>query len=115
MIIMSAHVPGQMMSRGRRRRVPFSDLALVSGKARWVIDVHGRQILHVLLGDGELDAFAGAGHRADRDSHFLTAPQMTLLQEHMGDVMAARVEGLERLSSRLAWDNRARRSGQLFS
>jgi hypothetical protein len=57
-----------------------------------VIDVHGRQVLHVLLSDRELYAVAGAGHRADRDGHLLAAPQVTLLEEQVGHVAVARVD-----------------------
>ncbi len=55
-------------------------------------DVYGWQVLHVLLGDVELDAVLDVGHSADRDGHFSAAPQMPLLQEHVGYVLVGRVD-----------------------
>jgi len=40
-----------------------------------VMDVHRRQVLHLLLGDAEPDTVIDPGHYADGDSHFLAAPQ----------------------------------------
>jgi uncharacterized membrane protein YraQ (UPF0718 family) len=57
-----------------------------------VIDVHGRQVLHLLLADAQPDAVAGAGHRANRDGYFPPAPEVALLQEHVRHVAAAAVD-----------------------
>jgi hypothetical protein len=57
-----------------------------------VIDVNRRQVLHILLSDREPDAVGGAGYGADRDGYLLAPPQMTLLQEHVSHVTAARVD-----------------------
>ena len=51
----------------------------LAGLSVLVIDVHGRQVLYLLLGDVEADAVVNPCHGADRDSHFLAAPQMPLL------------------------------------
>ena len=80
--------PGSPVSVLTGHPVPCPPPMLPAG----VIDVHGRQVLHLLLGDRELDAVAGAGHRADRDSYFLAAPQVALLEEHMGHVVIAGVD-----------------------
>jgi hypothetical protein len=56
------------------------------------MDVDGRQVLHLLLGDVEPDAVVDAGDRADRDGHFLASPQMPLLEEHMGHMVVSRVD-----------------------
>src|SRR5487761_548832 len=66
--------------------------ASVGGAGAGVIDVHRRQVLHLLLADAQPDAAAGAGHRAHRDGHFPAAPQVTLLQEHVSHVPAVAVD-----------------------
>src|ERR1700722_13753776 len=71
---------------------PLSSRVSPAGAPVRVIDVHGRQVLHLLLGDREPDAAARAGHGADRDGYLLTAPQMALLEEHVGHVAAAPVD-----------------------
>jgi hypothetical protein len=43
-----------------------------------MIDVHGRQVLHVLFGDVEADTVVDPRHGADRDSHVVAAPQVPL-------------------------------------
>ena len=57
-----------------------------------VIDVTGWQVLYFLPGDAELDSFVHPNYRADRDRHFLTAPEVSLLEKNMRDVMIARVD-----------------------
>jgi hypothetical protein len=53
----------------------------------------GRQVLHLLPGDVELDAvLADSRYGADRDRHYLAAEHMSLLEEHVGDLMAAGVD-----------------------
>ena len=53
----------------------------------------GRQVLHLLPGDAELDAvLADSRHGADRDRHYLAAEHVSLLQEHVGDLVAAGVD-----------------------
>src|SRR5260370_1987383 len=52
------------------------------------VDVHGRQALHVALGDAELDALvADLGHSLDRDGHLLAAPQVALLEQYVRHVV----------------------------
>ena len=53
----------------------------------------GWQVLHLLPGDAELDAaLVDSRHGADRDRHDLTSEHVSLLEEHVGDVVAAGVE-----------------------
>src|SRR5271163_947362 len=53
----------------------------------------GRQVLDLLLGNAELDAvLADSGHGADRDRHYLAAEHVSLLEEHVGDLVAAGVD-----------------------
>src|SRR5580658_10160034 len=53
----------------------------------------GRQVLDLLLGDAEIDAvLAGSRYGADRDRHYLAAEHVSLLEEHMGDLMAGGVD-----------------------
>ena len=59
---------------------------------RRVVDVHGRQVLDLLLGEVEPDTVIDAGHGADRDGDFLAARQVPLLEEHVGHVVAVRVD-----------------------
>ena len=55
-----------------------------------MINVHGRQVFHLVFGEAELDKESpDLSHSADRDSHFLVAPQVPFLEEHMGYMMAA--------------------------
>src|ERR1019366_2580686 len=56
------------------------------------MDVHGRQVLYLLLGDAEPDTVVDPSHGADRDSHFLAAPKGPLLKEHVSNVVIARVD-----------------------
>ena len=63
-----------------------------AGLPRWVIDVRGRQVFHLVLGEAEVDKQGpDLGHSADRDSYFLAAPHVPLLEEHVGDLVAARL------------------------
>src|SRR6204780_2967638 len=51
-----------------------------------MLDVHRRQVLNLLLGDAEADAIVRVdlGDGADRDGHLFLAPQVPLLQQHVG-------------------------------
>jgi hypothetical protein len=56
-----------------------------------VINVHGRQVFHLVFGEAEMDKKSpDLSHSADRDSHFLAAPRVPLLEEHVGYIAAAR-------------------------
>src|SRR5690348_12549652 len=56
--------------------------------------MYGRQVLHLVFGEVEMDKESpDLSHGADRDGHFLAAPQVPLLQEHVGDLVAARLYG----------------------
>ena len=57
-----------------------------------VIVVYGQQVLHILLGDLELDALDNPGYSADRNSQFLTGPKGAPLEEHVGDAVALRTD-----------------------
>ncbi len=57
-----------------------------------VVDVYRRQVLDLLLGEVEPDTVVDAGHGTDRDGHFFTAPHVPLLEEHVGHVVAVRVD-----------------------
>lgn len=62
-----------------------------------VIAIHGRQVLHLLLGDVEPDTVVEPSYFVERDSHFLVTPQVPLFEEHVGHLVGARVDA-ERLS-----------------
>ena len=52
---------------------------------------YGRQVFHLVFGEAEMDKQSpDLRHGADRDSHFLAAPHVPLLEEHMGYLVAAR-------------------------
>jgi hypothetical protein len=56
-----------------------------------VINVHGRQVFHLVFGEAEMDKHGpDLRHGADRDSHVLAARHVPLLEEHMGYLAAAR-------------------------
>jgi hypothetical protein len=56
-----------------------------------VINVHGRQVFHLVFGEAEMDKQSpDLRHGADRDSHFLAARHVSLLEEHVGYLVAAR-------------------------
>ena len=62
-----------------------------AGLPPWVINVHGRQVFHLVSGDAEMDKESpDLSHSADRDSHILAAPHVPLLEEHVGYMVAAR-------------------------
>jgi len=67
-------------------------LWLGAGLPTRVMDVHGWQVLHLLLSEVEPDTVIDPGHGTDRDGHFLTAPHVSLLEEHVGHVVAFRVD-----------------------
>src|ERR1039458_1905753 len=50
------------------------------------------QVLHLELGDVEPDTAVDAGHGADGDGYFLAAPQVPLLEQHVGYVVVAGVD-----------------------
>jgi hypothetical protein len=58
----------------------------------WVIDVHGRKVLHLLLGDVEPDSVLDSGHGADRDGDLLAPPQMPLPEQHVGNPVVLRID-----------------------
>ena len=52
---------------------------------------HGRQVFHLVFSEAEMDKKSpDLSHGTDRDSHFLAAPPVPLLEEHVGDMVAAR-------------------------
>ena len=56
-----------------------------------MINVHGRQVFHLVFGEAEMDKKSpDLSHSADRDSHFLAAPRVPLLEEDVGYIAAAR-------------------------
>ena len=62
-----------------------------AGLPRWVINVHGRQVFHLASGEAEMDKHSpDLRHGPDRDSHVLAARHVSLLQEHVGYLVAAR-------------------------
>lgn len=53
----------------------------------------GRRVLRLLPGDVELDAvLADCGHGAEWVRHYLAAGHVSLLEEQVGDLVAARVK-----------------------
>jgi hypothetical protein len=57
-----------------------------------VVEVDGRQILYLLLGDAKADLRSKVHHGADGDCHFFAAPQMPFLEQNVSDVMVAGVD-----------------------
>src|SRR5215472_7313278 len=57
-----------------------------------VINVHRRQVPHVVLGEVEPDTVLGPGDGADRDGYLLAPPQVPLLEQHVGHVVVAQVD-----------------------
>jgi hypothetical protein len=56
-----------------------------------VVNVHGRQVFHLVFGEAEMDKESpDLSHSADRDSHFLAAPHVPLLEEDVSYMVAAR-------------------------
>ena len=54
-----------------------------------ILPVGGRQVFHLVFGEAELDKEGpDLSHSADRDSHFLVAPHMPFLEEHVGYLAA---------------------------
>src|ERR1039457_7544142 len=51
-----------------------------------------RVLFRSVLGDAEPDTVVDSGHGADRDSYLLAAPQMPLLEQHMGYPVVARID-----------------------
>ena len=51
----------------------------LAGLSVLVIDVHGRQVLYLLLGDVEADPVIDTRHGSDWDSDLLATPQVALL------------------------------------
>src|SRR5215472_11470807 len=53
--------------------------------------VHRQQVFHLVFGEAEMDKKGpDLGHGADRDGHFPAAPDVPLLEEHVGYTVAAR-------------------------
>jgi len=53
---------------------------------------YGQEVFHLVFGEAEVDQESpDLGHGADWDSHFLAAPHVPLLEEHVGYLMAARI------------------------
>src|ERR1019366_427119 len=86
-------LPGLPVAAARpaRRSCPACPSQL-PGLLVQMIDVHRRQLLHLVLGDAEPDTVVDSGHGADRDSYLLAAPQMPLLEQHMGYPVVARID-----------------------
>jgi hypothetical protein len=62
-----------------------------AGLPRWVINVHGRQVFHLVSGEAEMDKHGpDLRHGADRDSHVFAARHVPLLEEHVGYLAAVR-------------------------
>jgi hypothetical protein len=80
-------------TRGPGRGSPRGKSGLrVADLPRRVINVHGRQVFHLVPGEAEMDKESpDLSHGADRDSHFLAAPHVPRLEEHVGYLVAARV------------------------
>ena len=57
-----------------------------------VIDIDGRQVLHIQLRNLEPDAVFDVRHRADWDGHFLLTPEVPLLQEYVSDLVGLAVD-----------------------
>jgi hypothetical protein len=57
-----------------------------------MIDVHWRQVSHLPLAEVEPDTGPDVGYRTDRDGHLFAAPQVTLLEEHVGHMVTVGVD-----------------------
>src|SRR5579859_6836401 len=79
-------------SRRRCQRARGALLRMPAGLSIRVIDVHRRQVMHLLLRHAEPDTILDASHGADRDRHLLAAPQVPLLEEHVGHAMIAGID-----------------------
>ena len=56
-----------------------------------MINVQRRQVFHLVPGEAEMDEESpDLSNDAGRDSHFLAAPQVPLLEEHVGYLVAVR-------------------------
>src|ERR1039458_6267241 len=58
-----------------------------------VLAAHQRQVFYLPLGDVQPDAVVDLGNGADRDGDLLAAPQMPLLEQDVGHLAAARIDG----------------------
>lgn len=56
---------------------------ILSALLAWVIDVPVRQLLHLLLGNIEMNAARKSGHPIGGDSHFLVTPQTPLFEKYV--------------------------------
>ena len=65
-------------------------LANVRGTA--ARSVSGWQVPHLVLGEVEPDSDVHPGHGSDGDGDFLAAPQVPLLEQHVGHPIVARVD-----------------------
>ena len=86
--------PHRLRRPGRRRpphrpRRPRQGRGPLTGPGR---SARCRQVLHLLLGDVEPDSFVDRGHGTDRDGDFPPAPQMPLLEHHMGHLLVVRID-----------------------
>ena len=89
--------PPHHLRRPGRRRAPRRPRHPRQGRRRGPLtgpgrSVRWRQILHLLLGEVEPDSFVDRGHGTHRDGDFLMAPQMPLLEQHMGHLLVVRID-----------------------
>ena len=83
--------------RGKRRTLaglaaldePVIDAHLPIRPCHWVIKCLRTAGFHLVFGEAEMDKSPDLGHSADRDSHFLAAPSVSFLEEHVGHMAAA--------------------------
>ena len=87
--------PPHRLSRPGRGRPPHRPRRSRQGRGPLTgpgRSARGRQVLHLLLGEVEPDSFVDRGHGTDRDGDFPAAPQMPLLEQHMGHLLVVRID-----------------------
>ncbi len=89
-VIEESGTPGTCGKRGQLGDAPSPQSG--RGLPVGVIDVDRRQVFYLLLGDAEADAVSDSGDGADGDSHFLVAPEVSVLKQHVSHVMTASVD-----------------------
>src|SRR5271170_327049 len=82
----SLGVVDQVVTVGSGYRVSPGRSTALGDRCPW------EQVFHLAFGEAEMDKESpDLSHRADRDSHFLTAPHVSLPEEHVGYMVTAGV------------------------
>jgi hypothetical protein len=57
-----------------------------------VIDLHRRQVFHLVLRETDLDTIVDAGPGADRNGDFFFTPEVSFVEQDVGHVVGARID-----------------------